>query len=374
MKLPYIQSNVSLKSLRTFIFVSTALIQLAVSPVDLWSQEDSDPPLGAFLESNGVLVFDIESMDPPEPWAEETSVEGYLGEGYFRGTTADYFNTPEQGLLRFPIYIETGGRYQFQFRSKIGHGTSYTESNDSFVRLTDANDVVVSPVPNHNETTWPTTWYKAYMNRFNWSWHASNKDGDDSRSLSWQLSGGALYYFELSQRSKDHLVDRIALWDHARHDLASKVTGKDTDDAAFDALPLSERKVDKVGYSEFIEGYPSLVGADALAEADPDGDGVPNALEQWLLMDPSQKDSEKLPQGSVVQGWSSYRFTYDSAIEGSLLIYEISEDLKDWEPSDLLPDWVTSEGNLRHVDAEFDINASDSHLFHRLRVELSPAQ
>lgn len=121
-------------------------------------------------------------------------------------------------------------------------------------------------------------------------------------------------------------------------------------------------------YTDFIATYPALTGDDALPEADPDNDGISSLIEQWLNMDPTIFDLDKLPGLTLIDGNMHYRFTYDSAVTGSTLVYQTSVDLNIWETHPMQSDWITEDGDLRHVDAVFDLS-EESKVFHRLKVE-----
>ena len=192
----------------------------------------------AYLESDGLVVIEAENVDDPGSlWAIETSVPGFKGTGYLR-CLRDNFSTGGNGILSYPIKISNAGAYQFCYRSRIGSGTSNTDFNDTFVRLVDAGGLPVALRPNSNVVT-SGSWYKVYMNTVGvWSHQSSNKD-NDPHSLSWDLEAGKEYAIQISTRSKDHLVDRLILWDRGRYNYANEVTGKQPVDSALDRLPAS---------------------------------------------------------------------------------------------------------------------------------------
>jgi len=194
---------------------------------------------GAFIETDGVVVIDVESMDVVDPWSEESSLPGFLGDGYFVGTV-NRFSNPGFGTISYPFTVTTSGRYQLNWRSRIAQGTNNTEHNDSWARLTDANGNVLTPGEN-NLTPSANGWLKVYMNTRNaWDWQASNHD-HNPRAMFWDLEAGTTYQLQISQRSAGHAVDRLLLWDHNRHDFGNKATGRASDTATLDALPLSPR-------------------------------------------------------------------------------------------------------------------------------------
>ncbi|MEM0964906.1 MAG: DUF5060 domain-containing protein [Verrucomicrobiota bacterium] len=250
-------------------FFATAAIAAAI----FGPSTSANPVAGAFLESSGLVIFDVEAMDPVAPWSEETSVNGFLGTSFFRGTE-DHFNNPGQGVIAYPVYISNAGRYQLQWRSRIMLGDNTTEHNDSFARLTDASGTPVDPASNDNDPT--GDWYKVYMNTTGWSWQTSNKD-NDARSLSWDLQANTLYYLEIAVRSNHHAVDRIGLWDQDLYNLANETTGKNPNDSALDALSLSAQQaatLPEVRITSPINGTTGTAPADftVTAEAsDPNG-------------------------------------------------------------------------------------------------------
>jgi len=204
---------------------------------DRYVIEASDTAENAFIEDGGIIAFEVESQTPVSPWSQEASASGYSGDGYFRGTS-DSFNQGGLGTVSYPIQITTSGRYQLQWRSRITFGSSNTEHNDSFARLTDAQGSPINPVPNSHTAT--GNWYKAYMNlNGSWDWQTSNLD-NDPKSLSWNLEADTLYYFQISVRSEHHALDRVVLWDHARHNLSSKTTGKSPNNSVLNGLANSE--------------------------------------------------------------------------------------------------------------------------------------
>lgn len=198
-----------------------------------------DPPLpmdGVYLEDNGLVVMDVESQLAESPWSLETSIPGFLGSGYFIGG-ADFFNQPGNGTVTYQFRVNTSGRYQLAWRSRISVDGESTEYNDSWARITNNAGNPVSPVSNSNTIT--QDWYKVYLNTESaWTWDASNTD-NNPRSLSWNLTANTEYSVQISVRSDGHALDRIVLWDHARHNLANKTTGKGSNNSALDALPLS---------------------------------------------------------------------------------------------------------------------------------------
>ena len=190
------------------------------------------------LESDGLVVIEAESQDSGLRFDFGDTITGFKGTGYLRGNI-NSFNTGGLGTITYPFRINQSGNYQFAYRSRIGAGTSNTDNNDTFFRLVDSAGNPVAPVPNQNVVT-SGSWYKVYMNTTSgWSHQASNKD-NDPHSLSWVLESGKEYAIEMSVRSRDHLVDRVILWNQSLHSLANQVTGKNANESLFNALEASQ--------------------------------------------------------------------------------------------------------------------------------------
>lgn len=67
-------------------------------------------------------------------------------------------------------------------------------------------------------------------------------------------------------------------------------------------------------YVEWLLKYPNLEGGDALREADPDGDRLPNLLEMLMGLDPLHSDlgSARYPQTSIMEDQLRIRFAIDT--------------------------------------------------------------
>ncbi|MGB6222929.1 putative glycoside hydrolase [Haloferula sp.] len=121
-------------------------------------------------------------------------------------------------------------------------------------------------------------------------------------------------------------------------------------------------------FSEFMAGYPSLTGKDAQPQADPEGDGLANIVEQWLALDPTISDagSDHLPRLHL--GASPVlTYTYDSRVIGSILQLWTGDNLGRWDPVTLQPEWITPDGELR--DVAIPVDPTEARRFWRFGVE-----
>jgi len=71
---------------------------------------------GAFVEQNGLIVVDMESLSTPSGWTRRNgagSVDGYL-----EWTGPDRFGAPGTGVISFNVRIDNPGTYRFLWRNR----------------------------------------------------------------------------------------------------------------------------------------------------------------------------------------------------------------------------------------------------------------
>ncbi len=173
-------------------------------------------------EKDGLVVIEAENLNLPSGWEYETAVNGFTGDGYLDWQGADSFSVPGNGIIATPIKINTPGTYRFQWRSKVGEGNNSTESNDSWLRFSDASDFygqkgssIVYPkgtgkTPNPAGSS-SDGWLKVYSSgTTNWTWTTSTND-NNPHAIYVKFDAPGTYLMEISGRSKHHLIDRIVL-------------------------------------------------------------------------------------------------------------------------------------------------------------------
>lgn len=349
----------------------SVLIALMAPFLKVSSQTEEVAP---FYELNGIVVMEAESVPIGDQWAFETEIAGYSGIGYIVGQV-DTFNLGGKGLMRFPIQIGSGGRYQLSWKSRITEGDSNTDFNDSFARLTDASGTPIDTVPNENVKI--GEWYKVYMNKVNqWSYDARNKD-NDPHSLSWNLEADTLYYFEISARSKGHGLDRIVLWNRDQHSFGNFENGGVNQTAPLEQLPESPRfpntDEDEDGLPDGWEKQFGNTETDVDPDSDQDGDGRNALVEFSMGTDPTVREFPVTI--SVVEigrlSWAQIKYIRSLNAERNLeLIIEYSYDLEEWNVSGLREDrFVEDVGdNRRRAWARLRVNAVSPAPYFRLRV------
>ncbi|MCM4164796.1 MULTISPECIES: malectin domain-containing carbohydrate-binding protein, partial [unclassified Arenibacter] len=182
---------------------------------------------GAYQESNGLVVMEMENLDFGSNWSEQSSLTGFTGSGYLFNSV-DSFNTPGNGTITTQINITTPGVYRFQWHNKIGTiapTNPNTEHNDAWLRFPDADDFFSSGVtsgamprkypggvgktPVVNGAT-SAGWFKVYTNVIAWNWDTQTSD-NELQFVFVQFDNPGTYTMEIASRSSGHVIDRATL-------------------------------------------------------------------------------------------------------------------------------------------------------------------
>ncbi len=158
-----------------------------------------------FLEENGVVVMEAESSAANGSWKLQRSLSGYSGSGYLFWSGSDSFavSSAGRGTITYRFKIQKAGNYQFRWRSRIGHGRSRTEHNDSWVRFPTGKNIAGEQALNG--------WTKVYMNTLDkWVWQSATVD-HVGRTLRQYFSAGE-HTVQISGRSHGHAIDRLSLY------------------------------------------------------------------------------------------------------------------------------------------------------------------
>lgn len=197
---------------------------------------------GAFIESNGLIIFEAETDFVDQPSGFDLFTEN--GEDYLRASTNHFGNTNGQTVL-YNIQITTPGVYRLQMKSDIT-GTNTTEENDSWLRIVNTADIHFFCVqggalgsttefenilnggatsktiyypkgnamgrPDHsNENPGNSGFFKAYRSGGGGNkWNLRTIDNNGFPIYAYFPSAGT-FSFELGERSAGHKVDRLAL-------------------------------------------------------------------------------------------------------------------------------------------------------------------
>jgi len=175
-----------------------------------------------YEEIDNIVVIEAENIDT-SLWSVETATSGFSGTGYLEYGNGNNFNSPGNGLISVEIKINDTGVYRFQWRSKVGEGTSSTDENDTWLRFPDATDfygqktgstiypagIGKTPTPNGSSSD---GWFKVYSSgTTNWTWSTNTSD-NDPHQIYVQFDSPGVYTMEISARSQYHFLDRIILY------------------------------------------------------------------------------------------------------------------------------------------------------------------
>ncbi len=208
-----------------------------------------------YEEDNGLVIIEAENIPLVAGWNIESATTGFTGTGYINWTGGEFFSTPGNGTISTTIKINTPGTYLFEWRNKIGTGTSTTDNNDSWVRFNDASEFYAvqggntiypkgsgqTPVVNGSGGD---NWFKVYSNAISWNWQTRTND-NSPYAIYVDFDSPGTYTMEISGRSENHFIDRIVLSASGNEDLGLTETlcdGNQTTSASItiDDLTITE--------------------------------------------------------------------------------------------------------------------------------------
>lgn len=276
---------------------------------------DCDAP---FEEEDGLLVVEMESVAKAAGWEEDNSMTGYTGDSYYEWNGGDHFSNPGNGVIEYQIKINNPGTYHFRWHNKIMHGTSTTESNDSWLRIPDADDFFAK---NGSSVKYPNGgmfvqsdevvngassdgWMKVYCSGTTaWTWSARTSD-HDAHEIYATFDDAGVYTIQISGRSNHHAIDRFVLF-------------KDSEYSVEEATDLANEETTcpkKINIKNF-EGTPSFAFYDHQPQeitfsAEIADDGAPGTV-QSVFLDLSNLGGDENALMEQSGDTYSYNFTLD---------------------------------------------------------------
>ena len=175
-----------------------------------------------FEESNGLLTIEAESLTLTESWTIGDSISGASGGEYIYWTGDQYFGDASNGHIDVNIIINNPGTYAFDWKVAIGYGNSYTEHNDSWLKVNGSDfygyqktrDHYIHPRPLCHTSDYDcpeggTTdgFFKLFggsLKSFQWKAHTSDND-DHLIYVDFDQPGE--YTFTIAARSSYHCID-----------------------------------------------------------------------------------------------------------------------------------------------------------------------
>ena len=295
LKLPAMQST--FQQLKLGVSLTATLI--CQSLVCQTALADSD----VFLESNGLVVIEAESMPVVGQWELRSEVADFKGTGYLHWTGPIRLapNTAvDNDAITYHFKIENAGNYEFRWRSYIAGGDSALDSNDSWVRFPTGENVE-GELELHG-------WTKAFQNQFGqWSWGANTEDhvNGGSSQLRQYFSAG-VHYLQISGRSTDHAVDRIILVNTDMRGFAASI---------MDIAPESERITSETQSANSSEEE----SGNGEAEENNDSEAAATETSNNLIVD--WLAAEEAPEPNVCQsGVLSVALSKQAYVDGGTLL------------------------------------------------------
>ena len=230
--------------LACFVLVSTSHAQVSTAP---------------FLENDGLVVMEVESVPWNNNWQFETTEPGFTGAGYLRYVGQNYFNEPGNNILEYKVVITNPGRYRmFVFSSHQG-APETDQENDVWTRMDNGE--------------WIKTVHSGIYIDLGFSYHTSwvvfDDDGNEVfPNPEFDLEAG-VHTFQISGRSWNFRIDRIHLW---KDEPPNQVFYSEATD---NTLPESERsnqiltiEPDPVAFAATPVGGATTLGVNLVNEGD----------------------------------------------------------------------------------------------------------
>jgi hypothetical protein len=153
----------------------------------------TQPDCTTYVETNSMIIMEVEAVPPVDQWSVETFLPGYTGDSYYIWRGPNYFGNPGNAVLTYPILITTGGLYNLRIHNRHDFPDP-TEENDVWVRMDDG------------------PWIKAYSPINNqWTWQTWFDFGTSQTNATFTVNPGT-HTFEMSARSFGFSIDRVALY------------------------------------------------------------------------------------------------------------------------------------------------------------------
>ncbi len=163
-----------------------------------YAQVVSDAP---FLEHEGLVVMETESVPRPELWRFQTVEPGYTGAGYLRYSGVDQFNNPGVDIIDYHFVIENPGMYGMVMQMSHLGAPAGDQQNDVWSRM--------------DEGTWTKTLhpFSQMDNGFTMHtvWALKENGVEVFKSPEYFLTAG-VHTFQIAARSFNVRIDRIHIW------------------------------------------------------------------------------------------------------------------------------------------------------------------
>jgi len=187
-------------------------------------------PNGAFIESGGSLMMQVESEIPQTGSDWMQGVDGATV--YYEWTGSNFFVTPPADTIQYEFTINTPGIYHVVMRSQQFDFGSPTSGNDMWMQFPDADARKVKgsfPTPTENLPL--TGWFKVYQaDVTGWSWYTSAEEFNNV-GIYLDIPVAGTYHMYIAGRSTGFKADKFAFYTYQQA----------LSDSALDAMAESPR-------------------------------------------------------------------------------------------------------------------------------------
>ncbi|MEM8485077.1 MAG: DUF5060 domain-containing protein [Bacteroidota bacterium] len=184
----------SLRHFRT----KAATSLLAAAALMLASVQVAHSQEPAFIEKDGLIVIQAESVDLTSNWVIESSEANHTGAGYIRWNGNDLFGNPGVGILAYRVHIKNAGDYNVRFRMSHLGAPKGDQENDVWARM--------------NAGTWVKVLHPANYKDDGFTFNSPTEPSSGVFSqMRYTLSAG-IHTFYISGRSRNARVDRIHMY------------------------------------------------------------------------------------------------------------------------------------------------------------------
>lgn len=285
-----------------------------------------------WLERDGLLVMEAEKGTPEtgDTWELRTDVEDFVGEGFIRWEGPDYLNDKSHGILLYRFVITTPGRYRLFLRSfhdPEPRGKRPDEENDCWT-----NSVLGS------KTQYLKTFRNAVLAGTDWSYRTQWTLGEDHFVDAYYDIPAGEHEFRLAARANYFMIDRIFL-------------ARDT--STIDEYAPESPLVGSTTYAMWLKDHfspgvlddPQLMATDWGPSADPESDGMVNAMEFYSGGNPWSADAGSLFSPSMENAVPAIRLRRSLRAGGITIIPEVSTNLSSWSARPELAGYAYESGH-----------------------------
>lgn len=145
----------------------------------------------AFIEKDGIIIMEIESHPLIDTWAEETKIEGFSGESYYRWNGSNFYTGPPGfGEMEFTFKINRSGKYKVYMHNRRDHD-EFDKANDIWFKMNDHSyEKMFADIESWNK----------------WGYIMHIEGGSNNFSLD-----TGLHKLYIQPRSSDFIIDRIII-------------------------------------------------------------------------------------------------------------------------------------------------------------------